>query len=363
MDGLSERKMQILRAVIEAYIVNGEPVGSKYLTAQGQITFSSATIRNEMAELEALGYLEQPHTSAGRVPSELGYRFYVDQLMQSYRMTADELRKLNSLMRSKVAELDSILDQAASLAANITNYTALTVRKPPSETVIIHFKVIRLGSDVFLLIMVTAAESVVTKYIHIEGGVSDEGIDKLEHAINELVCGKELDSITLPVMIKLQKELAGYEYLIAPVMKSMYEAVADSDGGDIKLEGVNRLLRYPELCDIERLSGLLGLFERKEDIFEVVSRSDKDMVNVFIGRENKMDIMRHATFVFRTITSGRNVVGAIGVIGPCRMDYSRVVTTVEYLSKAITRMMENGSPEDVNPTDGQENNGGSDKNE
>jgi len=345
MDGLSERKKQILRAVVEAYVSSGEPVGSKYLTGQGQITLSSATVRNEMAELEALGYLEQPHTSAGRIPSELGYRFYVDQLMQSYHMTTEELHELNNLMRSKVSQLDTLLDQAAVVVTNMTNYTALTVRKPPSETVIMHFKMVRLGSDIFLLIMVTAAETVVTKYVHIDGGVDDEGVEKLEKAINTLICGKEIGDVTLPIMIRLQNELLGYEYLVTPIMRSIYEAVNGNDGVDVKLEGVNRLLQYPEFCDIDRLSGLLGLFERKEDIFDVVSRSDKNMVNVYIGHENKMDIMRHATFVFRTFSLGSNMVGAIGVIGPCRMDYSRVVATVEYLSQAITKMMNNDSPE------------------
>lgn len=348
MQELSDRKKMILRAIIDAYIDSGEPVGSKYLTGRGQIAYSSATIRNEMAELEDMGYLEQPHTSAGRIPSERGYRFYVDSLMQAYRLNAEELRELNTLVKNKVSELDNILERAASVMTNLTNYTSLTVKRGRAAATIIRFKTIRLGEDLMLLIMVTAAESVVTKYIHIDEGVDDDGLLRLEEALNELMCGVDPNEITLPLMIRLQTRMTGYEYLIPPVMRGIYEAHSETGSGDIRVEGVNRLLRYPELCDIDRLSGLLGLFDRKSDIIDVVSKSDRNAVNVYIGTENNVDIMKHATFVFRAITSGKRIIGAIGVIGPCRMDYSKVVTTVEYLTKNISKLLSGEEDEDQN---------------
>lgn len=151
---LSERKKLILRAIIDAYISGGEPVGSKYLTQSGQIAFSSATIRNEMAELEEMGYLRQPHTSAGRVPSERGYRFYVDGLMDSYRMTANELSELNQLVRARAAELDKILDRASHLMSMMTNYASLTARPSLSAESVLQFQTLHIDSGTMLLVMV-----------------------------------------------------------------------------------------------------------------------------------------------------------------------------------------------------------------
>ncbi|MBR4293349.1 MAG: heat-inducible transcription repressor HrcA [Clostridia bacterium] len=346
MRELSERKKIILRAIVDAYIESGEPVGSKFLMGQSNISCSSATIRNEMAELEDMGYLEQPHTSAGRIPSERGYRFYVDSLMQTYNHNAEELRELNTLVRNKVSELDNILERAASVMTSLTNYTALTVKHRRNASSIIRFKTIRLGSDLFLLIMVTATEAVITKYIHVDEGVDDDSLAVLEASLNELMRGIDPETITLPIMMKLQTRMYGCEYLIPPVMRAIYEAYSESDNGDISFEGVNRLLQYPELRDIEKLNGLLGLFDHKSDIIDVVSKSDSKAVNVYIGNENNVDIMKHATFVFRTINAGDRVIGAIGVIGPCRMDYSKVVATVDYLSENISKMLSHNDDED-----------------
>lgn len=332
---LSERKRMILRAVVEAYIAAGEPVGSKYLTGHERISLSSATIRNEMAELEALGYLEQPHTSAGRIPSEQGYRFYVDSLMNSYALTSAELRELNALVKTKAAELDSILERAGKLMSALTNYTTVMVRPRAASASIVRYKVMPLDSVSFLLVMITAGEKVITKVIHTENPHGEEGLAILEEALNRLLCGARPEDITLPVMMRLQNALTGHEELIPPVMKSIYEALGDTGGGDIRVEGMNRLLEYPEFTDLEQLRSLLGLMERKEDILDVVSQSEANSVNIYIGNENAVDIMRHSSFIFRTISTGDRVVGAIGVIGPCRMDYSRVVTTVDYLAKQI----------------------------
>jgi heat-inducible transcriptional repressor len=336
---LSERKKLILRAIIDAYISGGEPVGSKYLTSNGLIAFSSATIRNEMAELEELGYLVQPHTSAGRIPSEKGYRFYVDSLMQSYLLTAVEIRELNNLVRNKVAELDGILERAGRLVSSLTNYTSLTVKHKVKAVIILRYKIMKLSSDSFIIIMITATETVKTKYIHMTGDTDDEGLILLETVLNDLMCGIELNTVTMPVMIQMQTRLSGYDSLVAPVMKCIYEAGNESDGGDLRLDGVNRLLRYPEFNDLDLLSEMLGMLERKDDILDVVSKSDKNIINIYIGNENSVDIMRHTTLIFKTISSGNHIAGAIGVIGPCRMDYSKVVTTVEYLTRSIAEMM------------------------
>ncbi len=350
-DNLSERKKAILRAVVDAYISGGEPVGSKYLTQQDGIHLSSATIRNEMAELESLGYLEQPHTSAGRVPSERGYRFYVDALMQHYRMTANELRELNSLVHSKAAELDAILERAGKLMSVFTNYTSLTARPSSVGTVISHFKAVHVDSGSFLLIMITSEDKVKTRYIHTAGNVGDEGLALLEDTLNRFAVNLTCEQFTLPVMLEIQTRMAGYEAMLASVTKCIYEALSSQSDGDLHIEGIGHLLRYPEFSDHQTLSGLLGLPEHKNDILGLLSDAKPDTVNVYIGSENQLDVMRNSSLVFRTITNGGHVVGAIGVIGPCRMDYSKVITTLEYLSGNIANLMntEKKLPDNDNP--------------
>ncbi|NLE13193.1 MAG: heat-inducible transcription repressor HrcA [Clostridiales bacterium] len=334
---LSERKKLILKAIIDAHIYAGEPIGSKYLTKDGRINYSSATIRNEMAELEELGYLEQPHTSAGRSPSEAGYRFYVDSLMESYQLTSQELRQVNATLGDKLTELDRLLDSASRVMAALINYTTLAVKPRPKRVVIAAFRTVWLAEDRFMLLIIMTSNIVSTKHVRTSTQVTPEQLMLLEDVLNRYLTRVSMDEITLPVIVEAEAAAGIAAHLVSPVMKCVYEVVNEISG-DLRFEGVNRLLQYPEYADIDRLRELLAVFERKEDIINVVSNSERDITNIYIGSENEVEMMHRSTLVFKTITSGGRVIGAIGVIGPCRMDYSRVVSTVEYLSGRIAEM-------------------------
>ncbi|MBE6572859.1 MAG: heat-inducible transcription repressor HrcA [Ruminococcaceae bacterium] len=339
---LSERKKLILKAIIDAHIRGGEPVGSKYLTQNLPISISSATIRNEMSELEEMGLLEQPHTSAGRVPSEYGYRFYVDSLMRSYEMTMNELQELNRLTKSKVERLDEILEGAAQVMGNLTNYTALAFKGRRAATVITQFKTMRMGIGKFLLVMMTSNDNVQTKVINHSFEVSDETLERLELVLNRYLCSVNLEAVTLSVISEMERAV-GYEAapLISPIVKGVYDVINQNSEEELKFAGVDRLLQYPEFSDVGKFRQLLGAIEKKDDILDLVSHSKKDEINVYIGSENSVDVMNNSTLIFRTITQNDKVVGAIGVIGPCRMDYSKVIATIDYLSKNIQQMMNN----------------------
>jgi len=337
-DGLSERKKMILRAIIDAHIDRGEPVGSKYLTQNNNIAFSSATIRNEMAELEELGYLEQPHTSAGRVPSELGYRFYVDALMEKYRLTRDELDRIDMLKKSKEAELDRIIEQAGKLFSNITNYTAITVKPRPIQVVITNFNTVFIDNHSFVLVMVSNTGVAKTKLIKTQYEVDVLIVNKLADVLNRYAAGIKIDKMAYSTILDIQRELIGCEGLADPIIKCIYDTVNEIDKGDVKVEQVNRLLEFPEYSNMSELRGLIGMLEQKEDILDIISNSQKDIINILIGKENTVDIMSNSTLIFKTITANDKVVGAIGVIGPCRMDYSKVITTLDLLSDSITGM-------------------------
>jgi len=337
MDGseLNERKKLILRAIVDAHIDRGEPVGSKYLTESKQIGLSSATIRNEMAELEELGYLEQPHTSAGRIPSERGYRFYVDSLMQAYSLTASEINEINKLLKSKVAELDKILENASRLMAGLTNYPALAMNPRSDHMVVQRFKVVLLESDMLLLVMITGLGAVKSKYIRSELPLNDSVAETLEDALNRIIAGLPADMITLPRIYDLERRLGDYSSLVGPVIKNIYEVINDSEVSDIRIDGVDKLLSYPEYADTEKLRDMLGLIEKKEDIIEIISNSKNSGVNVYIGSENAAPVLRDSTLIFKNVMSDGKALGVIGVIGPRRMDYSRVISTVEKLAENI----------------------------
>ena len=340
---LSERKKLILKAIIDTHINMGEPVGSKYLTRYEQLAFSSATIRNEMAELEEMGYLEQPHTSAGRVPSQLGYRFYVDQLMQQYRMTSAELGELDKLMKLKAGEVDRILDRATKLMSTLTNYTGVALKRSQQQPTIARFDIMYLSARSFILVMLTSAGAVKTRQVRVGFDVSRETADKLAAVLNEYVAGKEMDKITLPVMLEMQSRL-GQSELINPIIKAVWDTVNEPDDSELMFDGVNNLLNYPEYSNIEAVRDVLGMFDEKEELLDVMnSGAQNDSTNIYIGSESPVEVMNNSSLIFRTVRSGEHIVGAIGVIGPRRMDYSKVVTLVDYMSRNLSKLIDNGN--------------------
>lgn len=336
---LSERKKFILKAIVDAHINMGEPVGSKYLSGFKNLSCSSATIRNEMAELEEMGYLEQPHTSAGRVPSELGYRFYVDALIQSYNMTAREIDEINHLLRTKLSELDKLLTHASRLASTMTNYTGIAVKPKPVTVKVSRFDIMFLNSRNFILVMLTTANIVKTKNIRLSFDIEQKDAALLCATLNDCIANLSADSITLPLIVEMERRLGQNYRLIDPIVKTVYETISELDGGELKIEGVNRLLRFPEYSDVNRLRDLLDLFEQKDEILNIISSAQRDDVNVFIGSESAVDIMTNSTLVFKMVKSGERVVGAIGVLGPCRMDYSRVIAMIDRLATGVGSML------------------------
>ncbi len=341
---LNERKKMILKAIIEAHVKEGEPVGSKYLTQNKQIALSSATIRNEMAELESLGYLEQPHTSAGRVPSETGYRFYVDSLMQKYRMTQNELVRMNALAKSRLAEIDKLLESATRLAAGLTNYTSIAIKPRQSTAVIERFKTVLIDPKRFMLVMIDGTGGIRTKQITSDSELDEELLGKLETALNVRIAGKSLDEITVSLVMDIERGFGEVDGLVSTVIKAVCESLGESDGGDIKMSGVNHLLEYPEFSDAREFKELLGVLEEKRDLLKLVTDTDEsDGAQVLIGSENSLEEMKNSAIVFKKIKSGGKVIGAIGIIGPRRMDYSKVISTVEYIADNISGMF-NGTP-------------------
>ncbi len=332
---LSARKKLILRSVIESHIATGEPIGSKSLMTKSDIPYSSATIRNEMAELENLGYLEQPHTSAGRVPTGLGYRFYVDALMESYKLTATEIVSLNAILRDKMGELNAILKSASKLIASMTNYTTIAVKaKNANARRVEQFSYMLLDPQSFLLVMRMSDDTVSTKHIRADIPLDDELLTRLIRVLNTSFASLGSEDVTLSTLMQAEAQMRGAESLINLSVKAIYETIGKSEEADVNVEGINRLLEYPEFADVEQMRQIISIFENKSDLSRIVESADSDKVNILIGRDSAL--VEHSAFVFKTIKVGGKPVGAIGVFGPSRMDYSKVISTVEYLSRQLS---------------------------
>ncbi len=338
---LSGRKSLILKAIIEAHIKTGEPVGSKYLTENMQISCSSATIRNEMAELEALGYLEQPHTSSGRIPSDMGYRFYVDSLAGSYANATAEIDEMKELMREKIHEIDKVLDSASKLASSLTNYTGIAIKPRPSSAFISRFEIMYLDENNFIVLMLTSTGSVKSTNIHSDLPIDRENAEYIKDCLNACFAGLSADNITLPVVMKFENMVSAYSALSGTLLKSIYDVMNDINGGSLRYSGIDHLLQYPEFSDMSRFKDLLGALEKQDDILSMISDSDKEDVSVYIGSESPIKVMNNSSLVFKAIKDkDGKTVGAIGVIGPTRMDYAKVISTISSISGNISSLLE-----------------------
>ncbi len=337
---LSERKKQILKAIVEAHIEGGEPVGSKYILQNTLMSCSSATIRNEMAELEQMGYLVQPHTSAGRVPSEAGYRFYVDALVEQYATTTHDVVKINQLLKAKMSEIDQILDTASRLASTMTNYTGIAIKPRASSVTMSRFELISIDSKQFAMVMITSGGTVKTKKVHTELSIPENALPKLSELMNVLLCGIGADMITLPIIMEMENEMGDAAFLVNPAVKCVYEVMSEMDGGQLKLSGLNHLLKYPEYSDTQQFGQLLGTLEDQDEILDLVSNADSDEINVLIGSESPVKVMNNSALVFKPIKKNGRTIGVIGVLGPRRMNYRQVLRTIDEIGGSISVMFD-----------------------
>ena len=333
---LSERKKQILRAVVEAHIATGEPVGSKYLTDNAGINFSSATVRSEMANLEEMGYLEQPHTSSGRVPTKLGYHFYIDSLMNGYKLSAMETMELSNTLKGKIGELDSLMTSVSKLVSSLTNYTAVALKAENRERTVDRFSYMILDAHSFLIVMRMSDSGVVTKQIQTHVLVDDRLLKRLTQLLTKYLARTPAREISFSVVMTIEHEIGVGGAIVAPAVKAVYEAIGGSADADLRFEGVNRLLEYPEFSDIDKIRGMLEMMENKQEMIKILSEADSDKVNVYIGGDEQEGLVDNSALIFKKLTIGGKVVGAIGVLGPSRMDYSKVISTMEYLSRQIS---------------------------
>ena len=341
---LNERKLKILRSIIDEYIDHGEPVGSKYLMQSGNFSVSPATIRNEMSDLEEMGYLDKPHASAGRIPSTNAYRLYVDELMREYKESEEQLDLLCELTRFKTEEMDKIVNKARKIISKLTNYATITVEQDCGVCTINRFDALQIDNTGMLLVMIMPDGSVNTKHINTGVSLDASEIARIKNSLNLSLAGKPLGNVSLPDIMRLEEQFGDLKQLANPILRIAYDAAAGTSGKSVEVDGITNLLSYPEFHDVEKVKDLLELFEPEgdtiRDIIPTASYVSPDnKLKVYIGDENGNTQLSDASIVFCSMPVGRKNT-LFGVLGPRRMDYKKAANALFSLSQTIKSINE-----------------------
>ena len=340
--GISERKKKILAAVVDAYIETAEPVGSMAIAQSAGLGCSSATIRNELAELVAMGYLEQPHTSAGRVPTAMGYRLYVNELMEKQKFSLEESEELNRRLNQKLQELDDTIGDVSRLASQFTNYPAMALTTREAVT-ILRFDLIYVDANTFIIVVMLSDHSVRNKLVRLPISVDEKMIRKLSTLFNANFTHIGEDAIT-PVLISSTERSADDTMGITAVISSFAIEVLNSTAAPATfISGENRLLSQPEFRDPDKAHRLMSYLAGGGHILpEEAALPGSNEVRVLIGPENVAEELRDSSVVIASYDAGDNTRGLIGVVGPTRMDYSAVAAKLRFLADGLSRRLGGG---------------------
>ncbi len=331
---LDERKLKILQAIIKNYLETGEPVGSRTISKYTDLNLSSATIRNEMADLEELGYILQPHTSAGRIPSDKGYRLYVDTMLDE---KVQEVESMKEILLQKADKIDLLLQQVAKLLAVNTNYATLVSTPKYRSKKVKFIQLAEVDINQLLAVIVIEGNIVKNKILDTKVSVDKEILLKLNIVLNTYLQGLDLSEINLNVIQKIKEQAGNYSNVVSDILDAIAEAISEEDEVEIFTSGATNILKYPELTDMEKVTELMGTFEEKKQLTELIankfddSTSNNRGIQVYIGSETTVEAMKDCSVVTATYELEEGVYGKIGIVGPKRMDYEKVVSTLHTL--------------------------------
>ena len=332
---LNDRKLKILKAVMQNYLETGEPVGSRTISKYTDLNLSSATIRNEMADLEELGYIVQPHTSAGRIPSDKGYRLYVDMLMQDKEQEVTEIKEQ---MLEKADKMDQLLKQAARVLANSTNYATMVSAPVSAKNRLKFIQLSQVDEEQLIAVIVLEGNIVKNQILKVDEELDSETLLKLNMLLNTTLNGMAIDQITLGLIAKLKEQAGIHSGVISDVLDAVANVIQLEQDMEIYTSGATNIFRYPELSDKQSAQEIISAFEEKQQLSELVTQtlsSDSKGIQVYIGNETPVQNMKDCSVVTATYELGEGMQGTIGIIGPKRMDYERVMDTLKTLQTKL----------------------------
>ncbi|MBQ2099829.1 MAG: heat-inducible transcription repressor HrcA [Lachnospiraceae bacterium] len=336
---LDERKKKILKAVIRNYLETGEPVGSRTISKYTDLNLSSATIRNEMADLEEMGYIIQPHTSAGRIPSDQGYRFYVDTMMEEKDREVIELKEM---LLERQDKMETLLKQVAKVVAQNTQYAAMISAPSTHRNKVKFLQLSRVNPSQLLAVVVVEGNVIKNNIINVTEEISDETLLKLNILLNTHLNGLSMEEINLGIIAALKQQAGVHGSLIGEVIDAVGDAIKADEDLEIYTSGTNNIFRYPELTDNGKASELVGAFEEKQQLGSLIQETLESEtgtgIQVYIGDEAPVKSMKDCSVVTATYELGEGMKGTIGIVGPKRMDYDKVIGTLRTIQSKLDEL-------------------------
>ena len=339
---LDERKMKILQAIIKTYLETGEPVGSRTISKMAELNLSSATIRNEMADLEEMGYILQPHTSAGRIPSDAGYRLYVDQMMAEKALEREQKQEAETVehdaLLAKVDRLENLLQQVAKVLAYNTNYATMVSAPNYKNTNVKFIQLSQVDETQLLAVIVVEGNVIKNKMITVQQPLANDELLKFNVLLNTFLTGLSLQEINLELIQTMKQQAGVHADILEHIFEGIMDAVHSAEGLEVYTSGANNILKYPELGDASKAGELLEVLEEKKALNELIGSTSTDTednnygIQVYIGDETPIKTMNDCSLVTATYELEEGVRGKIGIIGPKRMDYDKVVTILKNLT-------------------------------
>ncbi|MBW8348169.1 heat-inducible transcriptional repressor HrcA [Bacillus sp. IITD106] len=332
---LTDRQLLILQVIIDDFIRSAQPVGSRSLSKKINIPLSSATIRNEMADLEEWGFIEKTHTSSGRIPSEKGYRYYVDHLLAPQVLNANDIQKLHSIFAERIFELENIAQKSAKILSELTNYTAILLGPAVKENKLKKLQIVPLNKETAVAIIITDTGHVENRIFTLPENLAPEDIEKLVNILNDKLMGVSIadlrETIFKEVAALLQRNIQQYDILL----NSIISTVDIPQSERLFFGGKTNMLNQPEFKDIEKIRSIMDMIEQEQGIYELFKHTPPG-INVKIGKENENTQMEDCSLITATYSIGEEDVGTIAILGPTRMEYSRVISLLDLLSKDLS---------------------------
>ncbi len=335
---LTERKKKVLRSVVDLYIRTAEPVGSKAITELPDMKYSSATIRNEMAELTTMGYLEQPHTSAGRIPSAAGYRLYVDELMADYRLSMDETKSINIAIEEKMQRVDKMVEKVAKLVSQATDLPAISVATPQRGATIKRFDMILADKGSIILVLMMSNETVANKLIKLPLDVSETDLKLLSAVLNATMTDLQPGEFTQELLDRVMRSAGAAASLVPIVMEFTSETLRRQDSTNMAVAGQMRLLGQPEYRDVDKAQKLMSTLDEEALSNLPAVMQNANGTQVLVGPENVAQELKDTSVVMTKFDIGDGMQGMIGVVGPTRMDYAKVTARLSYFAESLSKL-------------------------
>ena len=349
---LTERKKKVLQSIVDLYIRTAEPVGSKAVTELPDMKYSSATIRNEMAELTAMGYLEQPHTSAGRVPSAAGYRLYVDELMMDYRLSMDETRSINTAIEEKMERVDKLVERVAKLVSQATDLPAISVASRQAGVTVSRYELLLTGPGSVVLVLLLSNEEVVNKRIKLPMDLEEADLKMLSAVLNAGMTDLQAEEINQAVMERILRSAGKAAALVPVVVDFTADALRKQGSTNMAVAGQMRLLGQPEYRDVDKAQKLMTSLDEDALANLPAVMQGANGTKVLVGPENVAQELKDTSVVMTKFDIGDGMQGMIGVVGPTRMDYAKVTARLSYFAESLSKMF--AKPEQAQLPEGNE---------